>query len=145
MIVTLIIIIVFRKADDAMIKHSKQRDCIQEFLMTRQDHPTAETVYMNIRRDFPRISLATVYRNLSLLADIGEIQKISTPDGPDRFDARIEPHVHFSCDRCGNVIDLEMENISYLDEIAGKSFSGRVQGHSILFHGICPECMESGT
>ena len=91
-----------------MIKHSKQRDCIHAFLMTRQDHPTAETVYMNIRRDFPKISLATVYRNLSLLADMGEIQKISTPDGPDRFDARTEPHVHFSCDCCGSVIDLEM-------------------------------------
>ena len=125
-----------------MIKHSKQRDCIHAFLMTRQDHPTAETVYMNIRRDFPKISLATVYRNLSLLADMGEIQKISTPDGPDRFDARTEPHVHFSCDCCGSVIDLEMEDVSDLDAIAGRSFPGKVTGHSILFHGICPGCME---
>ncbi len=128
-----------------MIKHSKQRDCIQDFLMTRQDHPTAETVYMNIRKDFPRISLATVYRNLSLLADIGEIRKISTPDGPDRFDARIDPHVHFHCSRCGCVIDLDMEDISYLDETAGKAFAGKIEGHSILFHGLCPNCMNLNT
>ena len=125
-----------------MMKHSKQRDCIQEFLMTRQDHPTAETVYMNIRKDFPRISLATVYRNLSLLAELGEIQKISTPDGPDRFDARVEPHAHFSCDQCGSVLDLEMENIGDLDALAGKSFAGKVLGHSILFRGICPACLK---
>ena len=125
-----------------MMKHSKQRDSIQEFLMTRQDHPTAETVYMNIRRDFPRISLATVYRNLSLLAELGEIQKISTPDGPDRFDARVDPHVHFSCDRCGSILDLEMEDPGDLDTIAGESFEGKVLGHSILFRGICPACMK---
>ena len=126
-----------------MMKHSKQRDCIREFLITQQDHPTAETVYMNIRRDFPRISLATVYRNLSLLAELGEIQKISTPDGPDRFDARPEPHIHFSCDQCGSMLDLDMEDPGDLDAIAGESFEGRVLGHSILFRGICPSCIKN--
>ena len=51
-----------------MLKHSKQRDAIEQFLATRYDHPTAETVYLNLREDYPKISLATVYRNLSLLA-----------------------------------------------------------------------------
>ena len=56
-----------------MLKYSKQRESIKNFLVTRYDHPTAETVYLNIRKEFPNISLGTVYRNLNLLAEIGEI------------------------------------------------------------------------
>ena len=125
-----------------MLKHSKQRDCIQAFLMTRCDHPTAETVYLNIREEFPKISLATVYRNLSLLADIGEIQKISTANGPDRFDGNPKPHNHFVCRHCGNVIDLEMDSIAHINDIAGKSFQGQIEGHSIFFYGTCPDCLK---
>ena len=63
-----------------MLKRSKQRESIKKFLISRYDHPTAETVYMNIKEEFPNISLGTVYRNLSLLADIGEIQKLQESD-----------------------------------------------------------------
>ena len=77
-----------------MLKRSKQRESIKKFLISRYDHPTAETVYMNIKEEFPNISLGTVYRNLSLLADIGEIQKLSTGIGPDRFDGNPKPHYH---------------------------------------------------
>lgn len=125
-----------------MIKHSKQRDCIQEFLEGRYDHPTAETVYLNIRKEFPRISLATVYRNLSLLSDLGEIQKIATGNGPDRFDGNPRPHNHFICNCCGSVLDLEMESIEHINEIAAKTFQGKIEGHTIIFYGTCPECLK---
>ena len=58
-----------------MIKYSRQRECIVNFLASRTDHPTAETIYLNTKKDFPNISLGTVYRNLSLLEEIGEIIK----------------------------------------------------------------------
>ena len=74
------------------LKHSRQRDSILEFLATRKDHPTADTVYMNVRRSFPNISLGTVYRNLTLLADIGEISRIRLGDGVDHFDYDTSPH-----------------------------------------------------
>lgn len=126
-----------------MIKHSKQRDRIQAFLMTRYDHPTAETVYLNMRKEMPNISLATVYRNLSLLVDLGEIQRITTGNGPDRFDGNAKPHNHFTCRGCGRVLDLSMEDINFVDELAGKNFQGRIDGHSILFYGLCPDCAQS--
>ncbi len=126
-----------------MRKHSKQRDCIQTFLAGRTDHPTAETVYIGIRDELPHISLATVYRNLALLSESGEIQKISTGNGPDRFDGNAAPHNHFLCSCCGDVIDLDMDSISYVDDVAGKTFSGEVQGHKILFYGLCPNCLVS--
>ena len=58
-------------------KRSKQRDSIQRFLETRRDHPTAEVVYHHIKEEIPNISLGTVYRNLALLSEMGEIRKIS--------------------------------------------------------------------
>ena len=125
-----------------MLKHSKQRDAIEKFLATRYDHPTAETVYMNLREEYPKLSLATVYRNLSLLAELGNIQKIPTGNGPDRFDGRPEPHNHFLCDECGSMIDLQMNSIDHVDEIAAQTFDGVIKGHSILFYGICPECLK---
>ncbi len=125
-----------------MPKHSKQRDSIQAFLAGRTDHPTAEMVYQGVREELPNISLATVYRNLTLLAEMGEINKISTGDGPDRFDAVTTPHNHFQCSRCGSVLDLQMEDISYIDDVAGKSFPGEITGHSVIFRGLCPACMK---
>ena len=76
----------------ANLKYSRQREAIKEFLASTKEHPTADTVYMHVREEFPRISLGTVYRNLNLLADMGEINKITTPDGGDRFDGSVEPH-----------------------------------------------------
>lgn len=124
-----------------MLKHSRQRESIKRFLMSRCDHPTAETVYLGIRKEYPNISLGTVYRNLSLLADIGEILKISTGSGPDRFDARTSPHYHFFCKECGQVLDLEMSNIDHINVIASHNFGGRIEGSVTHFFGRCPECL----
>lgn len=125
------------------LKYSRQREAIKEFLNSRTDHPTADTVYMNIRKEFPNISLGTVYRNLALLSDIGEILKLSTGAGGDRFDANTSPHYHFICSKCHDVIDLEMPNIDKIDKIAGESFNGEVEGHTVYFYGKCEKCKDN--
>ena len=73
------------------LKYSRQRECIREFVQNCHEHPTADTVYAGIKEEFPNISLGTVYRNLSLLVELGEIAKISTGNGPDRFDCNTRP------------------------------------------------------
>jgi Fur family peroxide stress response transcriptional regulator len=123
-----------------MLKHSRQRDAIMNFLMTRYDHPTADTVYQNIRVEFPNISLGTVYRNLSLLADIGEIQKLSPGVGPDRFDANVTPHYHFICRECGAVMDLDVTGLDHINILAAQHFAGDIDGHITYFYGRCPDC-----
>ncbi len=122
------------------LKHSKQRDSIMEFLRERKDHPTADTVYMNVRQNFPNISLGTVYRNLTLLADIGEIARIRVGDGVDHFDADTSPHYHFICKECGSVIDLDMEDLAFINETASKKFNGMIEGHFTYFYGKCSNC-----
>ncbi len=123
------------------LKHSRQRDAIKEFLYTRNDHPTAEVVYMNVSKQYPNISLGTVYRNLTLLADLGEIQRLRVGDGQDHFDADTSEHYHFVCQKCGRVMDLEMESIERIKDIAGMNFNGQIAGHVTYFYGTCGDCI----
>ena len=127
----------------AALKYSRQRESIKEFLQNRYDHPTADTIYDSIRTIYPNISLGTVYRNLSLLASIGEINKISTGDGPDRFDGNVAPHYHFICRSCHSFIDLDKEEIGYIKDVASKNFNGKIDGHITNFYGICEECIKN--
>ena len=123
-----------------MLKYSRQREAIKIFLASRYDHPTAETVYLAIKEEFPNISLGTVYRNLSLLSEIGEIQKLSTGVGPDRFDGNAKPHYHFTCRKCGAVLDLTVDGLDHINVLAAQGFDGEIEGHIAYFYGTCPDC-----
>lgn len=122
------------------LKHSRQRDSIKEFLATRKDHPTADVVYMGVRQSFPNISLGTVYRNLTLLADIGEIMRLRVGDGVDHFDYDTSPHYHFVCSQCGCVEDLKLPFNAGLTEEARECFSGEIEGQMTYFYGCCADC-----
>jgi len=123
------------------LKYSRQREAIMNFLMTRKDHPTADVVYSSVRNEFPNISLGTVYRNLTLLADIGEIARLRLGDGIDHFDADTSPHYHFICKDCGRVIDLKLEALTEVDKFNGTDLEGnRITGHITYFYGSCSEC-----
>lgn len=128
----------------AALKYSRQREAIKEFLMTRTDHPTADLVYRHMREIYPNISLGTVYRNLSLLSEIGEVQKINTGDGVDRFDGNLTPHYHVICTKCHSVTDLDMDCADELETRASCCYNGKILGHSTNFYGICSECINSG-
>ena len=88
-----------------MTRYSRQREAIRKQLSNRGDHPTAETLYAELKQDFPELSLATVYRNLGQLVSWGEVARIDAY-GAARFDWVVEPHSHFFCRGCGCVIDL---------------------------------------
>lgn len=125
----------------AGLKYSRQREAILTYLRSTKSHPTAETVYFQIRKEFPRISLGTVYRNLNLLAEQGEILRLSCGDGVEHFDATVRPHQHFICRNCRAIIDLEMPSIDSIDEVADENFSGKIEGHEIYFYGTCNNCL----
>lgn len=127
-------------AKQATLKHSKQREAILAFLKTRKDHPTADTVYQEIRNTIPNISLGTVYRNLSLLSDRGEILRLSCDGKVDRFDADIHPHYHFICKDCGCVQDIKLPYSHQIDQSANEEFDGVITKHSLLFEGLCKDC-----
>lgn len=122
------------------LKYSRQREAIKEFLSTRKDHPTADMIYTQVRQEFPNISLGTVYRNLTLLADMGEISRINVGDGIDHFDPDTSEHYHFQCKNCGCVQDLKLENISKINELAAQQFEGEIAGSVTYFYGLCGNC-----
>ncbi|WP_343207811.1 transcriptional repressor [Anaerolentibacter hominis] len=125
------------------LKFSRQREAIKTYLAGTKEHPTADTVYSHIREIYPNISLGTVYRNLNLLTDTGEIQKLSCGESGDRFDGNASPHYHFICNKCHRVLDLDLPDMDMINEMASKSFDGKIEGHSTYFYGICGNCCKT--
>lgn len=120
--------------------YSKQREAIYSFLSGRKDHPTADVVYENIRKELPAISLGTVYRNLRVLCEAGRIRKVDCGDGLDHFDANTLVHQHFICEECGKIEDIFLGDLGSLKTMASDAYGGRVVSTDVVFRGICPEC-----
>lgn len=125
------------------LKYSRQREAIKDFLCNSCEHPTADTVYLSVKQEFPNISLGTVYRNLNLLAELGDAIKITTPNGGVHFDGRTAPHYHFLCKNCGKVIDLNLEELKCINDAAGENFDGVIESHSMMFYGTCKDCKKN--
>ena len=122
-----------------MIKYSKQRQAIKDQLSNRGDHPTAETLYSELKACMPNLSIATVYRNLKQLEGMGEISTIIT-DGATRYDYNVKPHAHFFCNRCGAVLDIDTDK-EQIVKIGQGSFTGSIEGCEVNFYGLCTDCV----
>lgn len=129
-----------------MIKYSRQRESIKRYLAGTKEHPTADTVYMHVKEEFPNISLGTVYRNLNLLTSLGEAIKISDPDGADRFDGCVLPHSHFFCTCCGKVLDIEIDTEELLNkERIDENFDGIIESSRTIYYGKCGDCIRKNS
>lgn len=123
------------------LKYSRQREAVLECLRKRCDHPTADALFQALRKENPKISLGTVYRNLGLLTELGKIKRISCGDGIERYDYITEEHDHFVCRECGKIIDLEESALPDLKENSLNPDIGSVESHSLIFYGCCKQCL----
>ena len=89
------------------IRYSKQRELIFNNLKHRYDHPTAEMIYQDLKVDYPHLSLGTVYRNLNQLVETKQIKKLDLGDTMVHYDGNIQPHMHFMCNCCQTIYDLD--------------------------------------
>ncbi len=121
-------------------RNTIQRSLVLETVGKLQCHATAEEIYEAIVHDHPNMSRATVYRNLKLLSEMGDIRRIAIPDGADRFDHLCHDHMHVRCEQCGRVFDVDMENITGLEKHIHDRHGFLFTGYDILFRGICPDC-----
>lgn len=120
-----------------MQRYSKQREIILNNLKNRCDHPTAEMIYMDVKKDIPKISLGTVYRNLNGLLEDNSILCF-TIDGKDHFDGNAKPHIHLQCTCCGLIMD------KMIDEDVKSSFEPELYDISnIIIQGRCQKCMSA--
>lgn len=123
-------------------RNTRQRQLVLEDVVGRCDHPTADDVYLDVRAKDEHISRATVYRNLHILAEDGEIRSVRTPDG-EHFDRRLDDHAHIICRCCGKVVDAPMTYNSDVDASVAEATGFEVFSHSTLFDGLCPDCREN--
>jgi Fe2+ or Zn2+ uptake regulation protein len=113
-----------------------------EVLGQREDHPTAEQLLQAVRQRKRRISLATVYRNLDVLEQMGKIRKIESPGEQMRFDACLDPHFHVRCRSCGQIADLAIPAPRGLTGRADRASDFRVDGFRLEFTGLCKACLQ---
>ena len=88
---------------------TRQLTAVHEVLAAATDHPTAEQVYHRVRQRLPNVSLGTVYRNLDKLREQGRLRVVRLGGGQAHYDAMLDEHDHFVCERCGSVHDLTAE------------------------------------
>ena len=124
--------------------HSRQRDRILDLLKSTGEHPTADWIYRVLKKEFPHLSMGTVYRNLTVLAEQDLIRKIDFGSTFDRFDANIGPHYHFVCEKCDAIIDLELPIDAALNERVNITTPFTATRHRIEFYGICDACKREG-
>ncbi len=123
-----------------MVRYSRQREMIYNYLKGTKSHPTAEQIYSDLKPHAPALSLATVYRNLNLLCEMGQVQKLDTGESTDRFDADVSDHSHFICEKCHTVTDLfdEVVNHAEIQRALGENYI--VKHHKLYLYGICGLC-----
>ena len=122
-------------------KHFRKRDAVLNSLRSTKAHPSAEMLYEKLKPEIPDISLATVYRNLSLFKKQGLAMSVATVSGVERFDGNTEPHVHFVCTGCGKVVDLHrLEVPAGLTAEAESTTGCQVSSCQLTFHGMCTAC-----
>ena len=122
-------------------RYSKKREAILGALRNTTEHPGAEWIYLQLKAEYPDLSLATVYRNLSQFKEEGMIMSLGTVNGVERFDGNTTPHVHFVCDCCGGVLDLkQLEVPTELCESAARETGAMVSQCWLTFHGLCQNC-----
>ena len=123
-------------------KHFRKRSAILSCLRSTTAHPSAEMVHEMLQQEHPDISLATVYRNLSLFKTQGLIQSLGMIHGIERFDADTRPHVHFVCNCCSAIMDLhQMDAPQRLCSEAAHHIGGQVDSCQLMFFGTCRDCL----
>lgn len=120
-------------------RNSKQRDLVLEAVKSRCDHPTADQIYIDVRKKDEKISRGTVYRNLGILSENEEITNVKVP-AADRYDMRLDRHYHIYCTGCGRVFDAPIPYHTEYDNQIEEESGFKIERHRMIFEGLCPDC-----
>lgn len=123
-------------------RYSKQRQMILDTIKANPVHPTADVVYKILTEEHPEISLGTVYRNLNLLVELGEIKKVESASAKEHFDGDNTFHPHLICNRCGNVVDVPLPALEEMSMALSQTTEHNIDDCKIIFHGVCKACLD---
>ncbi len=116
---------------------TKQKKIILDIIMNSRSHPTAEDIYREAKNEMPGIALGTVYRNLGIMAEKGEIRRISGQNMPDRYDKVFPAHEHMQCTECGRISDVMLKPLEGFIE---KEVGCHISGYDLMIKYVCTEC-----
>ena len=123
-------------------KITPQRLAIAKILAKSEGHPSVEDIHVQIKENFPTMSLATVYRNIVLIKSFGEVLELGFPDGSNRYDGkRPYSHPHVICVKCKKIVDPDLENLDELQKEVALETNFKILNHRLDFFGICSNCM----
>jgi len=123
-----------------MRRDTKQREAILRILRSTKSHPTADWIYEEVRKEIPNISKGTVYRNLAVLQENGQVSELNLNGTVSRFEAKQESHYHFRCERCDRVFDVGEPVHRDLDQEVAKRTGLKISYHQLEFRGLCHDC-----
>ena len=123
-----------------MYRNTKQREAILKILKNTRSHPTADSIYANVRKLIPNISKGTIYRNLKILQELGQVKELNLNGTVSRFEVNIGNHYHFRCEQCGKVIDIEGPIYNELNQRVMDKTGLKILYHQLEFRGLCHEC-----
>ena len=120
-----------------------QRLAILRILAKSEGHPSVEEIYGVVIKDFPTTSLATVYKTITLLKELGEVLELEFSHGSNRYDGNNPfPHPHVVCTRCKSIVDPDLESLSAMTAEVSEQTGFKVVNHRLDFYGLCPECQK---
>ena len=121
-----------------------QRRAILNILAKSEDHPSVEGVHAQLKESFPTMSLATVYKNVSLMKSLGEVLEIGVPDASNRYDGnKPDPHPHVICIRCKKVVDPDLASLDEMKNEVASETDFTILNHRLDFFGLCRECRQT--
>ena len=131
-----------QKLRDRRIAVTPQRLAVMTALQNRRDHPTADHLYQEVRRQLPAISFNTVYKTLEILCQRGMVIKVNPLHAVARYDCETGQHAHLICRQCHHIVDLSWE-VSEIPSLPGADLHGfQVEHPSLTFWGLCPRCQQ---
>jgi len=119
-----------------------QRMAILEILLKSKEHPTAEQIFKSVKTNFPMTSLATVYKTVSMLKEMGEVLELGFHDECARYDGSPCPHPHLVCIKCKKIVDLDIGDTDELSQQVARRTGYRIESHRFDFYGVCPQCQD---
>ena len=123
-----------------------QRVAILRILAASAGHPSVEQIYDQIKDDFPTTGMATIYKTVTLLKEMGEVLELGFADGSNRYDGnRPMPHPHLVCTQCGEIQDLEVPALDALVAQISQELEYDIHSHRLDLYGTCQKCKAAGS
>ena len=121
-----------------------QRMAVLKVIIGNREHLSVEQIYERVKADFPMTSLATIYKTLAVLKEMGEVLEINLSTDGARYDGNNpHPHPHLICIKCGSITDVDMTGLDGLPRKVAQKTGYRIVSHQFDFFGICPQCQEN--